>query len=405
MMRPLPRTVAAVVLLAVLMLPGAIGAGPAGEVDPGRSSAGSGEDGHHDPVPASGSSSSVKSKVLYFHNDTRLIGGANRTQTADSTLGTNQSTACTGGAPCAGSQITLTFYQYPAMADNATVNGSVAAVLWLSSTQGNNMFVDLTLTVSSISPAGASTTHVTSPGTPYDPVTSHFSEYRVATPNATFTVPAGHHLVFEILVRADNSRNVFIAWGDDLYRSRAVVPMETHLRVARAVTLDSNRTAQTSFDPGATTKLVIFNSTVDDPLGGYDVRYANLSLEGPVGSILDRAPMTRGGGAPGGPSAWFELVWNYSGYPVGRYNYTVEAVDNTGFYYRFPSNIGDLTYGGHLESRPGLFYVGSAPVPVHVLAEDSLGAPLPQAVVGVKSAGRYFVDVNRTDAAGRAVLT
>jgi hypothetical protein len=398
-MTPASRLAALAVALLFLLPPASAGAGELGQNTPEAAEAAT-----HPSSAAGSQSTSVKQKTLYFHNDTQSIGGTNRTQTANSTLGVNKSVVCFGAAPCGGSQMTLTFYQFPGMAMNATLNGSVAVVIWMRSTEGNNMFVDLTLTVRSISPAGGLATHVVSPQASYDPVTSHFSEYRVATGPARFTVPEGHHLVFELLLKGDNSRQVFIAWGDDLYRSRAVVPMETHMRIAAAATLDANRTAQSSFDPQAADKTIIFNATVEDPLGGYDVKWANLSLEGPPGKLLDRAPMAKAGGAPGGRFAWFEHATNYTGWPVGKYNFTIDAVDNTGFHYRFPSNIGDLTYGGHLESMRSSFYIGSAPVPLWVRADDSLGAPLAQATVAIRSIGPYFIDVNSTGAGGLATL-
>jgi hypothetical protein len=100
----------------------------------------------------------------------------------------------------------------------------------------------------------------------------------------------------------------------------------------------------------------------------------------------------------------FELTWNYSGRPVGRYNFTVEAVDNTGYNARYPDDPGDTTYGGHLETFTGTFYIGTAPVPVHVRALDSRSRPLGGTLVAIRATGSFFVDINRTDGGGDSQL-
>ncbi|MCK5252252.1 MAG: hypothetical protein KAQ96_04855, partial [Thermoplasmata archaeon] len=146
-------------------------------------------------------------------------------------------------------------------------------------------------------------------------------------------------------------------------------------------------------------KTMYFLANITDPYGGYDVALVNATLVAPNGTtILDEAVMTKTKGFFNSFYNEYEYTWNYSGYPTGQYNLTVDAVDWTGYYYRFPTNPGDTTYGGHLVTMTVSFWIGGMPHNVTINVTDDLGAVLPGATVSMGPTG------GTTDAGGQVIL-
>ena len=83
----------------------------------------------------------------------------------------------------------------------------------------------------------------------------------------------------------------------------------------------------------------------------------------------------------------------------GQYNLTVTCVDNTGYYYRYPANPGDASFGGHLESKTISFWVGGLPNALDVTVLDANDMPLHGAKVSFATAS------GTTDANGNVTLS
>ncbi|MEM2891815.1 MAG: hypothetical protein QXJ32_04850 [Thermoplasmata archaeon] len=175
--------------------------------------------------------------------------------------------------------------------------------------------------------------------------------------------------------------NVTVFW-DSYHRfdSRLILRTQNPMTVESVSTLDSAHEPKNSFlDEGNTT--MYFSAVVSDPYGGYDIRWVNLTLLAPDGTVvpgLDDAPMVRVSGTSTSPTSVYELAWDYGGMPVGVYSYEVWAVDNSGvtYYYYFDK----LTFHPYDEFMADVFAIGIIyRLDVHV--NDSLGVPLVGAVV------------------------
>jgi outer membrane biosynthesis protein TonB len=339
-----------------------------------------------------------RSETVYFHNGTGWdIDGTIRTTILNTTKGAVQ-----GGVDLTGSQSVadLRFYQYPALARAMTLQGTVGIYLWIRQTSSQAMFARLTPYVYDISPIGVETLVATGAMVEYNPVSSIFTEYFVSV-NVNRQFAQGHYVEVRVNVDTPASPDTFIRWGDETYPSRAILPVFDPFYVVDVVTLDWTRTPRFSFDPLAANKTIYLNTTIDDPFGGYDIKWVNVSLEGPSGKILAFSPMKKVGGSASSRLSYYEYSWNYSTYPVGQYNVTVQAVDNTGYYFRYPSHPDDVTFGGHRELGETMFYIGTAPVEVQMLVLDNASLPMSGAGIRVMT-GSYVIASNATNASGRS---
>lgn len=291
------------------------------------------------------------------------------------------------------------WYLFPPLAGPLSVNGTISLHLFLS-VQGVTLSATPTLTVSEVDGAGATvwTTSVTS-GSQSWWTTPHDLVVNITSLQHTFGAGSTILVVAEIVVGASSSGTIW--YNSSWVPTHLVLQSDDFARINDLSFLDSTGTPRVNFDPLAPNKTITIVANVTDPLGGYDIHWVNLTLVQPGGTtVLDAAPMTHVSGTPISYASLYELAWNYSGHPVGRYNATASVVDNSG-YYHFQQFY---TTAGFLDSMDASFYVGGLPTYVNVKAVDSKSVALAGARIALTS-GNVAVDAKVTDSGGLANFT
>ncbi len=179
-----------------------------------------------------------------------------------------------------------------------------------------------------------------------------------------------------------------------------VLPCEDYIDIDEVYTLDSDRNATSAFLPNRENKTIYLRTTVTDPFGGYDIEWVNLTLEAPNGTVIadfDNKTMEKTYGYYNSYESRYELKWNYSGYPDGRYNVSVRGVDKNGIRAWHDSGGGD--FGGHAVYGYHDFLITSLDYYVNFKIVDDLGNDLPNTKVVIEHSGQKFTE-NKTDSTG-----
>lgn len=323
------------------------------------------------------SAETSKSKVFYFHNATKSIFSQNR-YVMNTTLPMEENFKEVVFNDAAK---TFSWYIDPPLAGSLSLNGTVTLHIWMKLISGageGTLFVTLGLGLYEIDENGTRNTIIDEGNSENQailgPITSHFSEYLVAgNIEAAYTASPGSRLEAFLSVTSNDRTTKHLRWGSDSFRSRVSLPAMNHLAVDRIDAYNATAGKPSYFESNDT---ITFKATIVDPFGGYDIRWVNFTLQAPDGSfVFWKAPMVRSLGNNTSLISIYELVWDAVPKPKGTYNVTVEAVDNTGYYYRFPDRPGDETFGGHLESLTVTLSVGKV-ISAYFLIIDSIGEPL-----------------------------
>jgi hypothetical protein len=327
-------------------------------------------------------SESSKAKVFYFHNITKSIQGQAR-YVMNTTLPVGESFV---EVVFNDAEKTFRWFIDPPLAGDVSFNGSVTLNIWLKLISGageGTLDVTLRLGLYEVYENGTRIRIVNEGDAANQanlgPITSHFSEYivkgHIQTP---YKASRGSRLEVLLSIGSDNRTTKYVAWGSSDFRSRVYLPAMNYIAVDRIDAYNATGGQPFYFESNDT---ITFKATILDPFGGYDIRWVNLTLEAPDGSFLfEKAAMTRTTGNDTSPINIYELLWDTVPKMKGTYNITVEAVDNTGYYYRFPDRPGDETFGGHLESLTVVLSVGKV-IYANFRVFDSLGEPLVSAVL------------------------
>ncbi len=318
--------------------------------------------------------SPAKQKVVYFQNATKTIGGS-----SEFIMNTMLPTMDERVEQFTSASVTFGWFLDPPLAGDLVLNGTATAHLWMRLLDAKGAgTTQVTLGLGLYSHHNGSTvvildeTAVANKKT-HGFVTSHFSEYEVSGQITEVVVAAGARLEVRLLIDSNEAVTKRIAWGSDDFRSRVQFPAATRIAVDQIRAFNTTGDLPAFFDPNDN---ITINATIVDPFGGYDIVWVNMTLEAPDGSLLfDREPMARTTGNDTSYASTFELNWPDIPKVKGTYNMTVQAVDKTGFHYRFPDRPGDETFGDHLESLTVLLAVGEI-IWVNFLLLDGRNRPL-----------------------------
>jgi hypothetical protein len=309
-------------------------------------------------VVTASSDQSAKQKVLYFQNATTSIGAQTyfiMNTTLPATLEVVQEFT--------DAEIRFRWFLDPPLAGDLILNGTVSAHLWVRFLDAKGAgTTKLTLGLGLYEHKDGSVITILSEDDTANQkihsfVTSHFSEYDVSgNITSAVTISQGSRLEIVLLLKSNQTVTKRIAWGSSDFRSRLSLPAVTRIRVSEIRAFNSTGGQPVFFDSNDN---ITFNATILDPFGGYDIVWVNLTLEAPDGTLIfSKEAMTRTTGNDTSYVSTYELNWPATPKVKGSYNVTVEAVDHTGYYYRFPDRPGDETFGGHLESLTVVLAVG-----------------------------------------------
>ncbi len=339
-----------------------------------------------------------KDITFYFHNLTSAaqVGSISTMRIMNTTQGDTLNVSARSAK-----SVQYDFYLYPVLADDTTVSNNVSLHIWARriATSGDNRGAAFIMRLYDVDPNGTEVATIASATVNYNMLTA-WREYSIyATNVANYTVGTGHSLRVYVEIDGSSSNDYQMAWGDKTRKSRVVIEMSDYVRMNDVDTLDYERTPRFIFSLLPDNKTMIFLANITDPYGGYDIALVNATVVNPDGAtILDKVPMTRTKGYFNSYYSEYEYEWNYSGRGTGMYNLTVEVVDWAGYYYRYPTNPGDATYGGHLESMTVSFLIGGWPNNVTINVTDDLDNDLPGATALMGSVR------GTTNASGQVVL-
>jgi len=341
----------------------------------------------------------TKDITLYLQNctESKMVGSVSTTRILNTTIGENLNVTQETST-----SLQADWYAYPLLPGDVEIEGEVTLHIWCLRTakQGDSRQVTLNFELYDVDEGGDPVEEIASGSVNEPNMINVWKEYHITADNvSTYNVASGHslRLFFELL--GSSSNDYQISWGDPTYNSRLDVETYDYVLVEDVEVLDSTGKPTVSLDTLSPSRDVTFRGNITDPFGGYDIRLVNLTLEGPDGVVIDDVPILRTSGYHNSFYNEYEYGWNYSGYSPGQYNLTVTAVDNTGFNYRYPHNPGDVTFGGHLESRTISFWIGGRPNQLRVTVKNNVSEPLRGAVVEIG------VSSDVTDTNGNAILT
>lgn len=291
------------------------------------------------------------------------------------------------------------WYLFPALAGNLIADGSISMHIY-ASVSGTSPSQNPTLTVSEIAANGTtlwSDSHafgnLVAWNTPHDLILNLTGVHH------TFLAGSTIHVVIDDLVAT--SRTVTLWYNASWVPSHVVIQSDSFAQVDSLAFLNYQGTPRVNFDPLAANKTITVRVNVTDPLGGYDIAWVNLTLVQPGGtSVLTMAAMTQTAGTPLSYVSTYELEFNYSGHPDGRYNATASVLDNSGMYYFAEF----YATGPFLAQLASFFYVGGLPLYINVQAVDSKGDALVGAAITLLS-GNVAEVTQSADANGATNLT
>jgi hypothetical protein len=331
----------------------------------------------HNGVVSAASSENSRDKVFYFHNATKTIFGQNR-YIMNTTLPVEENYIEVNFTDAAK---TFSWYIDPPLAGDLSLNGTITLYVWMKLISGageGTLFATLGLGLYEIDKNGTKIRIVdegdAANQATIGPITSHLSEYFVSGNIGTaYTASAGSRLEVLLSISSNDRVEKYVVWGSDNFRSRVSLPAVNHIAVDRIDIYNATGGQPSYFESN---DIITFKATILNPFGGYDIRWINFTLEAPDGSfVFLKASMVRTSGNDTSLVSIYELTWDTANKTRGTYNVTVEAVDNTGYYYRFPDRPGDETFGGHLESLTVTLSIGKV-IYANFLIVDSIGEPL-----------------------------
>jgi hypothetical protein len=300
-------------------------------------------------------------------------------------------------------RIIARWFLFPELAGYLQLEGNVTFILWYMG-EGTLDGALWSLTLREIDKDGnVNLIQTAARDLPSDP--SVLTETNI-TASVNYTLQPGSALEAHINIKGNSATNYTIAWGNSTYNSRIILPARNYIRIVPAPeggvwTLDSELQAQSNFDPEAENKTIYIRVKVTNPFGGYDIQWVNVTVEAPDGTVvpeLNNVSASKISGYFNSFESVFQVSWNYSGYPEGRYNITVYALDKNGYF----SYVNTVSFGVHLEvDESGVFFIGAPPLEVHMRVFDGDGDPLDGANVliilgdeviasGVTNSSGYF---------------
>lgn len=300
-----------------------------------------------------------------------------------------------------GTQKVMQWFSVPALVGDFSADGFTLRI-WANSSTGASSNAQVTLEIFELNTTTSTLVHEENLGSQDFPVTPTLASW-----NATFVSPhtfrAGSSIELRMTVTPGALQGIWLHYDTPQVNSRISFRGPDSLDVATIATLDWNRNPEINFDPVAENKTVYIQANVTDPLGGYDIRWVNLTLMSPFGVVLlDNVSMAHISGTPRSYDSVFEVVWNYTDQAIGEYTMQVWALDNNGHnYYHF---FQQFDYDDYPDTATSTFFIDGLPVYANVKTVDSKSVPLAGARVELVSGG-FIVDAKTTDPDGMVNFT
>ncbi len=339
--------------------------------------------------------------LLHYVNSTGtakpLPGGGSTLTYFDTTLNFNSKDAM---VLVSGTQKVLNWFLSPALAGSFGANASTLRV-WANSSTSASSLAQVTLEIFEMNATGSAQVSMTNLGSQSFPVTPTLKAWSATFPS-THTFAAGSSIEVRLTVTPGVNQGVWFHYDTPQFNSRVSFHGPNSLDIAGIATLDWALRPTSSFNPGAANKTMYVQASLTDPLGGYDIRWANVTIYNPLGAIVvNNRSMAKVSGTPVDYRSPYQFKWNYSGQPNGIYTVGIWALDNNGYNWYF--FFSQFTYDSYPAYRTGSFSIGSV-FYVNILVLDNASVPLAGAGVRATQLGQTVAGAT-TNALGRVNMT
>jgi len=316
----------------------------------------------------------MKEKTFYLHtlNETRNVGPIATQHIMNSTVGVASDSITSN------MRIIARWFLFPELAGTLKLEGNLNLTLWYKAA-GTRDGALWTLTLNELDKDGnVNLIQQAQLDLPSDP--SVLTETSITAP-VNYTMQSGSTLEAHINIKGNSATDYTIAWGNSTYNSKIILPARDYIRIVPASeygisTLNGELQAKSNFALDAENKTIYLRAKVTDPFGGYDVHQVNITVVMPNGIAipeLTNASATKITGYFNSFESVWQVTWNYTSYPEGRYNITLNALDNNGYL----SMLETGSYGVHLEvDTSGAFFIGAPPLEVYIRVFDGDAATL-----------------------------
>jgi len=342
--------------------------------------------------------SSIKPMVFYLHNDTtsHRIFDYSTTYTFDTNLGIRGQHISNSHA------VELNFYLFPQLSSNLTIDGNITVGIFVNTTGASTGSTNLNVVLYDVkyksgNPANDNEVEVGS-GSMSTPLTTAIDYYSVKISNVHYTFAANDSIRLYVEVQGGQSNYYTVWYGNATYDARIKMDSANYMSIQSVKTKNYKGNYTAMFAPDANNKTITIETTIGDPFGGYDIKYANITLYDPNGTIIvDNQSMSLVSGTPISYLSTFDYKWNYSGFGNGRYTIKIWALDNNGYYNYY--HFQQYSYSPYDDVAYGSFVIGLKYF-VNITVYDSFQNPLSNAKVYLVEQYGLITDHNITNESG-----
>ncbi len=292
---------------------------------------------------------------------------------------------------------------YPQLAGDLQLNGNSTLTIWTRASSSDTSTVTYELT--EVDENGNET--VIKSKDPTKSFETSWTTQQISLDIGSYNVSKGSSLKVTYESVGNDATDYQIAYGGEvdggIRDTNVTLPCLDYMRVSNVHTEDSQGNSTNLFNPNAENKNITMPVNITDPFGGYDIRWVNITLEGPDGIVGDfeNKSMNKTYGYFDTYKSSYESGWNYSGEPEGTYEITVRAVDRNGMiaYERTGEFENHDKYGEHS------FVIGGLDNYVNLKLEDNQGNALSNTTINLKPGPDTIFRSGKTDNQGLVNFT
>ncbi len=294
------------------------------------------------------------------------------------------------------------WYMYPALADNMTTS-SISLKIWAKAGTGSSQNANIQLEIYERDSTGSETlVKATGFGSQTFPAVGTLWTW-TSDFGSTHTFSKGSTIKVRMIANPGTSKIVYFYYDSLAANSRVIIPTSDHIYVNDIETRDQNGDPTTVYSVTVSNKTADIRALVDDPFGGYDIKWVNITITGPNGTIhVNKVGMKKISGNPIDLTLTYQYLFNYTDLPSGRYNITIWALDNSG--YNHYHHFNQFTFGEYPITAEGNFFIGGQPNFLWLRVRDDLGRNLSGALVQVKISSSVSA-FNFTNSSGMTNIT
>lgn len=337
----------------------------------------------------------MKQKTFYMYRvrDAVDVGGRTTKEMYNTTYPTGSGNA----TDQSDFRVLVDWYLYPSLADEIRLNGTSYLTVWGRIDSGTDS-PDITYELSEVDEEGnedlIQSTQVSRS------LTSDWTAHQIPLDIDNYTVSEGSSLKVTYELEGNSGTDYQIAYGGEVdggtRDTNVTLPTHDYLQVSDIFTRNSEDNATNLFNPDAQDKNITMQANITDPFGGYDVRWVNITLEGPEGTVFENESMNKTYGFLDSYRSIFEETRDYDGFPNGTYYITVRAVDKNGM--TAYNQTGE--FGNHDEYGEYSFVIGGLDNFVNLRLEDDEGELLKNTTVNLKAGSESIFNSKETDQEG-----